>query len=88
MGSNVPLSSPVAISTNLTASVSSLNHQGSCESVASYMPISNTPNTAVGSHSTSGINDFLQQLTTNLKGINIGAFLEVFTVVPLSSVKF
>jgi len=43
VGSNVPLSTPVAISTTLSATVSSLNHQGMNSSSVESTSLTNTP---------------------------------------------
>ncbi|XP_035827815.1 helicase domino isoform X2 [Aplysia californica] len=69
-GSNIPLATPVAISTTLPPSVTALSQQGSSESVASFPSFTNyntNPNTTLGSHA-SGIDDFLRQLTAYVKG--------------------
>lgn len=65
-GSNVPLATPVAISTTLPPSVSALSQQG----IKVFAdPSSQNTNMNPGSLDTFNIQDFLRQLTAYAKGI-------------------
>lgn len=68
-GSNIPLATPVAISTTLPPSVSALSVQGSSNFLASFPSFTTNTNPTLLGPRVSGIDDFLRQLTAYVKGI-------------------